>query len=69
MIGDPSGNNSERPALKEEMVNENASKIFENIKRIFHNHQKYFWEKQGHTRPLEPVMYSSHFQLFGLKGY
>ncbi|KAK4025619.1 tyrosine--tRNA ligase, mitochondrial-like [Daphnia magna] len=55
LIGDPSGKASERIALPEGKVRDNADVIAENITRIFQNHQKYIWEKNRDPNRLKPV--------------
>ncbi|KAK4035880.1 hypothetical protein OUZ56_027960 [Daphnia magna] len=55
LIGDPSGKASERIALPEGKVRDNADVIAENITRIFQNHQKYIWEQNRDPNRLKPV--------------
>lgn len=46
-IGDPSGRNSERNLLENDIIDHNLQSISGQIKRIFDNHREHFWERQN----------------------
>lgn len=52
MIGDPSGKNTERPALELETVAHNTKKLAKNITNVFENHANFFWDDKNGKEPL-----------------
>ncbi|ODM95571.1 Tyrosine--tRNA ligase, mitochondrial [Orchesella cincta] len=57
LIGDPSGKNSERPALDRDVAMRNAGMLAKNIATVFENHNKLFWDsKLGKERLPECII-------------
>ena len=55
-IGDPSGKNSEREELKEEVIVKNIHGIKCDIEKILSNHKQHFWSKErGELQEVEVV--------------
>ncbi|CAG5031836.1 unnamed protein product [Parnassius apollo] len=52
-IGDPSGRNTDRVALSNDVIQENIQCIKRNLETVFENHKKYIWPEKGDK--LKPV--------------
>ncbi|XP_070501857.1 tyrosine--tRNA ligase, mitochondrial [Chironomus tepperi] len=56
LIGDPSGRNTERKLLENEIIQNNLVGIKKQINNIFDNHRAYFWEKKSKKEQLKELM-------------
>ena len=55
-IGDPSGKNSDREMLDDDVINKNIEGIRENLDRVVRNHKDHFWsEDRGLLPDIEIV--------------
>ena len=54
-IGDPSGKNSDREELGDDVIDKNLVGIRENVERVFRNHDKLFWS-EGRGKLKEVVI-------------
>lgn len=55
-IGDPSGRNSERNLLENDVIDHNLECIRDQILKIFENHREYFWNRQKRKEPLKDLI-------------
>jgi tyrosyl-tRNA synthetase len=56
-IGDPSGRNSERKLLENDVIEHNLSLISAQISKIFENHEELFWKRlQNKQEPLDKLI-------------
>lgn len=55
-IGDPSGRNTERKLLENDVIDRNVISITTQIQNVFNNHREYFWDdKKGPLNDLQIV--------------
>lgn len=56
-IGDPSGRNSDRLALPQDIIIGNINCIRNNLETVFENHKKYIWsEDESKLKPIKYVV-------------
>ena len=66
-IGDPSGKNSDREELGDEVINKNIAGIRENLERVVRHHREYFWSSErGELQDIEIVDNSDWYQKMNI---
>ena len=66
-IGDPSGKNSDREELGDEVINKNIAGIRENLERVVRHHREYFWSSErGELHDIEIVDNSDWYQKMNI---
>ena len=66
-IGDPSGKNSDREELGDDVINKNIAGIRENLERVVRHHREYFWSSErGELQDIEIVDNSDWYQKMNI---